>query len=183
MEKIRRKKISEAISQCCKVFDDLGLTKTETEILLESMYKSVFAAEKLEKLGGDADRMCRELIKPNSTIWRRFIPIGTKEEMDRLQRLIYEKNLSREDLLLILHTLKLNPNIRTGVDSERGGEGMELRKCKIVHATLTGDQTDLRFELFDWLKSKNLSVDVSIELLKLTAAEIQKSAMLQNLNQ
>lgn len=45
------------------------------------------------------------------TIWRRFVPIGTKEEMDRLNILIKEKNLSREDLMIILSALKINPNI------------------------------------------------------------------------
>ena len=44
-------------------------------------------------------------------IFRRFIPIGTKEEMDRLHSLVEEKSLSREDLALILRTIKLNPDI------------------------------------------------------------------------
>jgi len=44
-------------------------------------------------------------------IYRRFIPIGTKEEMDRLESLAEEKNLSREDLAVILRAIKLNPDI------------------------------------------------------------------------
>ena len=44
-------------------------------------------------------------------IWRRFIPIGSKEEMDRFESLIEEKNLSREDLIVILKAIKLNKNI------------------------------------------------------------------------
>lgn len=43
--------------------------------------------------------------------WRRFIPIGTPKEMDKLSALIDEKNLSREDLRLILTTIRLNPDI------------------------------------------------------------------------
>lgn len=46
----------------------------------------------------------------NDSIYRRFIPIGTPEEMDRLKSLIEEKSLSHEDLKLILKTIKLNPN-------------------------------------------------------------------------
>lgn len=44
-------------------------------------------------------------------IWRRFIPIGDKEEMDRFESLVEEKNLSREDLIVILRAIKLNKNI------------------------------------------------------------------------
>lgn len=47
----------------------------------------------------------------NDSISRRFIPIGTPEEMDRLESLMEEKSLSREDLKLILETIKLNPDI------------------------------------------------------------------------
>lgn len=43
-------------------------------------------------------------------IWRRFMPIGTKEEMDRFGALIEEKNLSREDVRIILRAVRLNPN-------------------------------------------------------------------------
>lgn len=41
-------------------------------------------------------------------IFRRFIPIGTAEEMDKLLSLAEEKNLSREDLTVILQAIKLN---------------------------------------------------------------------------
>lgn len=47
----------------------------------------------------------------NYNIFRRFIPIGTPEEMDKLKSLIEEKSLTREDLKLILETIKLNPDI------------------------------------------------------------------------
>lgn len=47
----------------------------------------------------------------NQMEFRRFIPIGSKENMDRLSSLIKEKGLSREDLKLILQTIKLNPDI------------------------------------------------------------------------
>lgn len=47
----------------------------------------------------------------NDSIYRRFIPIGTPEEMDRLFSSIKDLSLSREDLKLILETIKLNPDI------------------------------------------------------------------------
>ena len=43
--------------------------------------------------------------------WRRFILIGTDEDEKRLVDLISRKNLSKEDLKLILQTVKLNPDI------------------------------------------------------------------------
>ncbi len=43
--------------------------------------------------------------------FRRFVPIGTAEEMDKFLSLAEEKNLSREDLRLILRSIKLNPDI------------------------------------------------------------------------
>lgn len=47
----------------------------------------------------------------NDNIFRRFIPIGSEENLDRLSSLVKEKSLSREDLKLILETIKLNPDI------------------------------------------------------------------------
>lgn len=44
-------------------------------------------------------------------IFRRFVQIGTEEEMDRFRSLAEEKNLSREDLAVILRAVRLNPNI------------------------------------------------------------------------
>lgn len=44
-------------------------------------------------------------------IFRRFIPIGTEEEMDRARSLVEEKDLSKEDLRAILRAIKLNPDI------------------------------------------------------------------------
>lgn len=41
-------------------------------------------------------------------LFRRFIPIGTAEEMGKLLSLVKEKSLSREDLTLILRTIALN---------------------------------------------------------------------------
>lgn len=43
-------------------------------------------------------------------IYRRFVPIGTDEEMDKFLSIVKEKNLSREDLIAILRAIKLNPN-------------------------------------------------------------------------
>ncbi len=42
--------------------------------------------------------------------WRRFKPKDSKN-LDRLQSLIEKKNLSREDLILILSTIELNQNV------------------------------------------------------------------------
>lgn len=43
--------------------------------------------------------------------WRRFVLIGTKRGEEKLKDLISRKGLSREDLKLILRTIKLNPGI------------------------------------------------------------------------
>lgn len=43
--------------------------------------------------------------------FRRFTRIGTRKDLDKLRYLVEEKNLSREDLILILKTIKLNPDI------------------------------------------------------------------------
>lgn len=45
------------------------------------------------------------------SFFRRFMLIGTKKDLDKLRFLVKEKNLSREDLTLILTTIKLNPDI------------------------------------------------------------------------
>lgn len=47
----------------------------------------------------------------NDPIYRRFIAIGTKEEMDKFETLVVSKNLSRDELILILKSVKLNPDI------------------------------------------------------------------------
>lgn len=39
-------------------------------------------------------------------IYRRFIPIGTEEEMKKLDELIADKDLSKADLVLILNCLE-----------------------------------------------------------------------------
>lgn len=58
---------------------------------------------------------------------------------------------------------------------------MELRKIKIVSPHLIDQQIEIRFELFDWLKNKNLSAEGAAELLELTAREIRKSALTEKL--
>lgn len=40
--------------------------------------------------------------------YRRFIPIGTEKQMDKFKTLVEEKNLSREDLTVILRAITLN---------------------------------------------------------------------------
>ncbi len=58
---------------------------------------------------------------------------------------------------------------------------MELRKIKIVSPHFIDQQIEIRFELFDWLKNKNLSAEGAAELLELTAREIRKSALAEKL--
>lgn len=43
--------------------------------------------------------------------FRRFTAIGEKDKLDKLDSLIKEKSLSREDLVTILHAIRLNPDI------------------------------------------------------------------------
>ena len=75
-----------------------------------------------EPQGGAKDALAREpyqrhrstveaASKADAPIYRRFIPIGTEEQMDKFQTLSEEKNLSRDDLALILQAIKLNPDI------------------------------------------------------------------------
>lgn len=55
------------------------------------------------------------------------------------------------------------------------------RNRKVVFPDLTDEQAALRFQLFDWLKSQNLTVKVAISLLNPTVSEIQRTAMDQKL--
>lgn len=43
--------------------------------------------------------------------YRRFIVIGSEEQENKLEILVKKKRLSREDIILILQSLKLNPDI------------------------------------------------------------------------
>jgi len=54
---------------------------------------------------------------------------------------------------------------------------MKLIRQNVTTAHLTKEQTELRFELFDWLKTKELSAIEASELLILTAQQIEKSAL------
>lgn len=58
---------------------------------------------------------------------------------------------------------------------------MEMIKQNVMTTHLTKEQTELRFELFDWLKTKELSVQQSVELLSLTADQIRQSALNEKL--
>lgn len=58
---------------------------------------------------------------------------------------------------------------------------MEMIKQNVMTGHLTKEQTELRFELFDWLKTKELSVQQSVELLSLTADQIRQSALNEKL--
>lgn len=58
---------------------------------------------------------------------------------------------------------------------------MEMIKQNVMTTHLTKEQTELRFELFDWLKTKDLSVQEATELLSLTVDQIRKSALNEKL--
>ena len=53
---------------------------------------------------------------------RRFVLTGTDEDLDKLISLMKEKSLSREDVMLILRTVKMNPSvgIPAGLNTEYG---------------------------------------------------------------
>jgi hypothetical protein len=44
-------------------------------------------------------------------MYRRFKKVGNEEEMKKVSQLVNDKNLTREDLLLILKSLEVNQNI------------------------------------------------------------------------
>ena len=73
-------------------------------------------------------------------LFRRFIPIGTAEEMDKFNSLAEEKNLSREDLTVILQAIKLNHGAEIGamdVDTvmEKWAADLASRLDLAVHDT------------------------------------------------
>ncbi|MBO6205104.1 MAG: hypothetical protein J6O13_16400 [Selenomonas sp.] len=49
------------------------------------------------------------MTKAMTSEYRRFIPVGDAKEMDKLNALVEEKNLSRMDLYTILRAIKINP--------------------------------------------------------------------------
>lgn len=50
----------------------------------------------------------RTVIKGMENIWRRFKMIGTAENEKKLNQLVEDKKLTRDDLTLILNTISLN---------------------------------------------------------------------------
>ena len=54
-------------------------------------------------------------------IFRRFVPIGTSDDMDKFIALLVEKNITRDDLLLILRSVKLNSGEEVNRDGEQNG--------------------------------------------------------------
>ena len=57
----------------------------------------------------------------SDVIFRRFVPIGTSDDMDKLTALLVEKNITRDDLLLILRSVKLNSGEEVNRDGEQNG--------------------------------------------------------------
>ena len=57
----------------------------------------------------------------SDVIFRRFIPIGTTEDMDKFTALLVEKNITRDDLLLILRSVKLNSGAEVDQNGEQNG--------------------------------------------------------------
>lgn len=57
----------------------------------------------------------------SDVIFRRFVPIGTSDDMDKFAALLVEKNITRDDLLLILRSVKLNSGEEVNRDGEQNG--------------------------------------------------------------
>ena len=57
----------------------------------------------------------------SDVIFRRFIPIGTTEDMDKFTALLVEKNITRDDLLLILRSVKLNSGAEVDQTGDQNG--------------------------------------------------------------
>lgn len=57
----------------------------------------------------------------SDVIFRRFTPIGTTEDMDKFTALLVEKNITRDDLLLILRSVKLNSGAEVDQNGEQNG--------------------------------------------------------------
>lgn len=53
--------------------------------------------------------------------FRRFVPVGTSDDMDKFTTLLVEKNITRDDLLLILRSVKLNSGEEVNRDGEQNG--------------------------------------------------------------
>ena len=57
----------------------------------------------------------------SDVIFRRFVTIGTSDDMDKFTALLVEKNITRDDLLLILRSVKLNSGEEVNRDGEQNG--------------------------------------------------------------
>ena len=57
----------------------------------------------------------------SDVIFRRFVPIRTSDDMDKFTALLVEKNITRDDLLLILRSVKLNSGEEVNRDGEQNG--------------------------------------------------------------
>lgn len=57
----------------------------------------------------------------SDVIFRRFVHIGTSDDMDKFTALLVEKNITRDDLLLILRSVKLNSGEEVNRDGEQNG--------------------------------------------------------------
>ena len=58
---------------------------------------------------------------------------------------------------------------------------MRLAEKKVMVPNLNEKQANLRFQLFDWLKSQNRSAEEAIALLDFTAHEINNAALSEEL--
>lgn len=73
--------------------------KIENDEYCKHLKKCWMEREKRKKKGG-------EMEKETKNEWRRFKPKGTEEEMEELDRLMSEKELTRDDLILIFKCLE-----------------------------------------------------------------------------
>lgn len=58
---------------------------------------------------------------------------------------------------------------------------MEITRQNVCIPSLNEEQSGLRFELFEWLKTKDLTVEQAVDLLDVTAHQIRQSALKQPL--
>lgn len=80
--------------------------------------------------------------------FRRFTRIGTKKDLDKLIYLVEEKGLSREDVIPILRTIKLNPDSSSTENDETvHGEKRPMKitlKAARVNAGFTLEQASAK---------------------------------------
>lgn len=92
--------------------------------------------------------------------YRRFIPIGTEKQMDKLKTLVEEKNLSREDLAVILRAITLNQ-----------GDALDL-------AVIKNELQDIR-TILEFIRAEIGAMDMDTDtIMENWAADLEKKLSL-----